>query len=119
MRHGAPRVLFCHCPKSLFGWSVSKGVKQCDSPVELLLNGRRAGGWKRNYSQFLRRCVMPVLFLRGEGRRKEKQQPQERSPNGHLCLLSAILRGCSILPDCRTLPASEPPEGRVLGPLVR
>ena len=56
MRHGAPWVLFCHCPKRLFCRRVSKRVKQRDTAVELLLD-------RRHYRR-LGTKLLPVSLVR-------------------------------------------------------
>ena len=62
MCHRTPRIHFAHALKCIFGGSVSEGVKQSYSSVELLLNCRCAGNRKRYFPQFLRRTVA-VCFL--------------------------------------------------------
>jgi hypothetical protein len=58
MRHGAVLVLRCYGLKCAAGVRIGKGVKQGDTPVELLLNFGPTGNWKRDDAKFFGRSVV-------------------------------------------------------------
>ena len=79
MRHGAAFVLRSYSLKCAAGVCIRKGVKQGDTPVELLLNFGLTGNWKGDDSEFFgRNMAVGLLSSRRHG--KDKQQRKEDGP---------------------------------------